>query len=492
MGGAYFLNKDLSRLYQRPSEQLKEIAALATNLIPQQEIENSLETKNEHSPSSRQLQSTLNQLKANLRPQIEISVLHDDSGQWRVLQSSSPNWRMGDLQPHLSEAGDLALRNRQPVASALERDGSRYWSRVWQPLDLNGLALVVESDESATQFQARSLLLNYLAMGIVLLLLSGLVFFWLSRKRLEEVGLLSSLSERLLLDSAKSICVINHQGECVATNPNFAQRLWTDQESLHKQNLFSPDYFGQVTAGSKTKALSLESLLAMPSKSQILNLQSETGEQCFVKLSIEELEVSGLESKPYYLIELEAVSRTSLTQSKSSAWAYPSEEDFDFVDQRTKLPNRSYLFHALSARMNFLQNIDCSMMLIELDQFTHFIELFGKETGEAALKAWAEFLRGYFRQSDLVVHFEETRFLVVLEQTESNQALRIAHNLKNSMKESRHQLIQGMSFSISVTSYQKPESFQSWLARSEIALQRASNRGFGQIEVDTPLAAGPV
>ncbi len=75
------------------------------------------------------------------------------------------------------------------------------------------------------------------------------------------------------------------------------------------------------------------------------------------------------------------------------------------------------------------QNVLC-LLLIDIDHFTDFNKIYGREMGDQALLQVAEILRGHTRETDVVSRLENDRFGILLIQSNRANAILIAERIR--------------------------------------------------------------
>ncbi len=102
-----------------------------------------------------------------------------------------------------------------------------------------------------------------------------------------------------------------------------------------------------------------------------------------------------------------------------------------YNDALTNLPNRMLLCDRAGQAFNNAERHDQSvaLMYLDLDHFKHVNESLGHSTGDALLKEVAKRLSSILRESDTIGRMGGDEFLIVLPDTDANEAAHIAHDL---------------------------------------------------------------
>ena len=123
-----------------------------------------------------------------------------------------------------------------------------------------------------------------------------------------------------------------------------------------------------------------------------------------------------------------------------------------------------------------------SMMMIDVDNFKQFNDMFGHIAGDRALSAVSKVLRSQFRPRDLLVRYGGDEFAVLLPGAELDQALAVAERVRvavsGSTNDGSDSLIQiPLRISLGVAELEEDGNLDSLTRAADAALYRAKDRG---------------
>ncbi|WP_256717951.1 GGDEF domain-containing protein [Shewanella sp. UCD-KL12] len=148
------------------------------------------------------------------------------------------------------------------------------------------------------------------------------------------------------------------------------------------------------------------------------------------------------------------------------------------TDHLTQLPNRRHTY-TLGEQL-FAEKAPLSLILFDADYFKKINDLFGHDIGDQALIALANISSSIMRSSDLVGRVGGEEFLVILPNTELQQAREIAERLVKAIAQSDFSHIEdklAMTISAGVASRDQDKHFSELLQRTDSALYQAKSDG---------------
>ena len=190
--------------------------------------------------------------------------------------------------------------------------------------------------------------------------------------------------------------------------------------------------------------------------------------------------------KPVHALELLARVKThlSLRQSqKDLRIAYQQLEQLAMLDPLTEVANRRALGDYAETEFKRAERYDenFAVMMIDLDHFKTVNDTYGHQTGDECLKLIAHTLKANLRDVDHVGRFGGEEFMVILPETDIDQALVLGERLRHQVvhlcpKIDQH--VVNLSISIGVSVYHKADkSVQDVLQRADEALLHQAKSG---------------
>ncbi|HBY84908.1 MAG TPA: GGDEF domain-containing protein, partial [Colwellia sp.] len=151
-------------------------------------------------------------------------------------------------------------------------------------------------------------------------------------------------------------------------------------------------------------------------------------------------------------------------------------------DDLTDLPNRR-CFHEELAKLLLLKernNSQLSLVFIDIDNFKYVNDTKGHDVGDKVLISLAKTLNSNVRKSDFVARWGGEEFIILLIDSDINQAQIIAEQLRSQVAQS-NQLAQyaqqQVTISLGVTSANEKDNADTILKRADLALYKAKSAG---------------
>lgn len=151
-------------------------------------------------------------------------------------------------------------------------------------------------------------------------------------------------------------------------------------------------------------------------------------------------------------------------------------------DDLTHLPNRRS-FHDELAKQLLLKeryNSELSLLFIDIDNFKDVNDTKGHDVGDKVLKSLANILNDNVRKSDFVARWGGEEFIILLIDSDINQAQVIAEQLRSQVANSNHlsqYAQQQVTISLGATSVTDEDNIDTLLKRADLALYKAKSKG---------------
>lgn len=151
-------------------------------------------------------------------------------------------------------------------------------------------------------------------------------------------------------------------------------------------------------------------------------------------------------------------------------------------DDLTNLPNRRS-FHDELAKQLLLKeryNSELSLLFIDIDNFKDVNDTKGHDVGDKVLKSLAKILNSNVRKSDFVARWGGEEFIILLIDSDINQAQVIAEQLRSQVANSNHlsqNAQQQVTISLGVTSVTDEDNIDTILKRADLSLYKAKSKG---------------
>ncbi len=161
------------------------------------------------------------------------------------------------------------------------------------------------------------------------------------------------------------------------------------------------------------------------------------------------------------------------------------------TDELTGLYNRRYFDRHLSLMLEKAQQQDRDMavMLIDMDFFKAVNDTHGHDTGDSVLREFANRLRRNIRGVDLACRFGGEEFVVLMPDTDFQQAQNVAERVRAAVAERGFDPGNGRLLSVTVSvgvalNEQDTDTPEIMLKRADVALYRAKREGRNRVVFD--------
>lgn len=153
------------------------------------------------------------------------------------------------------------------------------------------------------------------------------------------------------------------------------------------------------------------------------------------------------------------------------------------TDSMTGLYNRSLLKVSLehAVDQNHHAGLENSLIMLDLDNFKSINDDFGHNVGDAVLKSVSDYMKEYFRSSDMIFRIGGEEFLVLLHNTDEADSLAIAEKIRLGIEQLP--LITGrpVTVSVGVSSLKSGMNWKTWMKQCDKKLYLAKSSGRNQV-----------
>jgi polar amino acid transport system substrate-binding protein len=158
-------------------------------------------------------------------------------------------------------------------------------------------------------------------------------------------------------------------------------------------------------------------------------------------------------------------------------------EDMATTDPLTKIANRNKLNlvmdNAIQTALRY--NLPLSIIFFDIDNFKDINDKLGHETGDDILVELTTLVNKQIRLSDLFARWGGEEFIIVLPETDHNQALILAEKLRKTIDEHTFGVSIKSTCSFGVTQLHEDDDEHTLLKRADVALYSAKERGKNRV-----------
>lgn len=167
-------------------------------------------------------------------------------------------------------------------------------------------------------------------------------------------------------------------------------------------------------------------------------------------------------------------------------------KEFAEKDELTELNNRRYGLTLFKREIDRAKRYNgaLSALMVDVDHFKRYNDLYGHQVGDIILKKVARLLRENTRKMDILSRYGGDEFIIFLPETTSQNAIVLAERLRTLVENLGHSLLQEyplcqLSASVGVTSLEDgKDTLESLLSKVDRALYAAKRRGRNRVCID--------
>jgi len=153
------------------------------------------------------------------------------------------------------------------------------------------------------------------------------------------------------------------------------------------------------------------------------------------------------------------------------------------IDALTKIHNRYYFMERIEAeikRFHRYKNV-FSLIMFDLDYFKQVNDNYGHQKGDEILISISQLVQGSLRDTDILFRFGGEEFMILLPQTELEEAYDIADRTRKMVEEKQFGLDTATTISIGVVEFQEGDSVDSIVSKADTLLYQSKDKGRNSI-----------
>lgn len=154
------------------------------------------------------------------------------------------------------------------------------------------------------------------------------------------------------------------------------------------------------------------------------------------------------------------------------------------TDKLTGLFNRTVIDSLLQIEMDRSNrnNKPLSILVFDIDHFKKINDKYGHDKGDYVLKTVADIVKITLRKSDYIIRWGGEEFLVILPETNLENAINVAEKIRFNIENYNFKNIGKVTVSLGATEIKKGENFDHAFKRADEALYMAKNKGRNRVE----------
>ncbi len=154
-------------------------------------------------------------------------------------------------------------------------------------------------------------------------------------------------------------------------------------------------------------------------------------------------------------------------------------EKLSITDKLTQLYNRLKLDEIFSMKLAVAQryNTPFSVIMIDIDHFKEVNDIWGHQAGDDVLKEFSTILKEHARETDIIGRWGGEEFLIILQDTDINGAIKLAEKLRKLIFEYTFPFVGHKTASFGVSTYHAGDDEKNIIKRADNALYEAKKAG---------------
>ncbi|MGQ8975369.1 diguanylate cyclase [Acinetobacter schindleri] len=189
--------------------------------------------------------------------------------------------------------------------------------------------------------------------------------------------------------------------------------------------------------------------------------------------------------------------RRAFIRTLLDEWNYHMVRNLAHTDELTQLYNRR---HFVSLAENCIHDwprySSTCLLMFDVDHFKQINDSYGHDVGDRVLQLIADTARKEMRHSDVLARFGGEEFIILLSDTQLQDALVIAERIRNSIQQqylyARPELVLKFTVSIGIAELEShTQDLDDLIKKADVALYAAKKSGRNRIEVYRPDMSSP-
>ncbi|HZJ83044.1 MAG TPA: GGDEF domain-containing protein, partial [Clostridia bacterium] len=163
-----------------------------------------------------------------------------------------------------------------------------------------------------------------------------------------------------------------------------------------------------------------------------------------------------------------------------------SLEVSNIYDPLTKVFNRRYFEEYIESKIVRVRKSRgvFSLIMLDIDYFKNVNDTYGHGVGDYVLETLAQVVKENIRKSDNLFRIGGEEFMIVLPDTTSEIAMKLAERVRKSVEEYSFNYVDKITISLGITQFKGDDEPETMMRKVDRALYRAKNNGRNRVEVE--------
>ena len=274
----------------------------------------------------------------------------------------------------------------------------------------------------------------------------------------------------VLFDQSRDgIVVINREGKVLAANPAFRDMLGYSHSELLQLKVWDWDaHYDEAAFHEFMKTLSEDGQML-----ETVHLKRD-GTKMEVEIALSCTDFIG--EKLVFCVQRD------VTQRKANERRI---HQMMTTDELTGLLNRREFNQRLEHELNRKDRYanQCALVMLDVDHFKSINDHYGHPTGDQVLVTVSKLIASQVREVDSIARWGGEEFLILLPETDAEQATRVAEKLRIALQAQKLVQVGGVTASFGVTEYRQGDDTDALIKRADAALYEAKSAGRNCVKV---------